>query len=117
MHKTIMTLSSLLLTVLLKTLSVYRHLSLDEIHTAYKAVAGEVSSSDPFIFGPTIDGVEATVHPWIAAANGDVNKVPIMFGTNRDEGSMFCDLQKDATMDDLHDYWNIYDVDAAGQEV
>ena len=92
-------------------------LSLDEIHTAYKAIAGDVSSSDPFIFGPTIDGVEATVHPWITAANDDVNKVPIMFGTNRDEGSMFCDLQKDATMDDLHDYWTLYDVDDAGQEV
>ena len=93
-------------------------LSLDEIHTAYKAVAGDVSSSDPFISGPTIDGVEATVHPWIAAANGDVNKVPIMFGTNRDEGSMFCDLNKGRELwTTCAIIWTLYDVDAAGQEV
>lgn len=92
-------------------------LSLDEIHTAYSAVAQDVLSTDPFILGPTVDGVEATVHPWVAASNGNVNKVPIMFGTNRDEGSMFCDLQEDATLGDLHDFWTMCDVDVAGQEV
>jgi carboxylesterase type B len=92
-------------------------LSLDEIHTAYNAVAGDVITSDPYLSGPTIDGVEATVHPWVAAANGDVNRVPVLFGTNRDEGSMFCDLQEDATLDDLHDYWTTFDVNAADQDV
>jgi carboxylesterase type B/PhoPQ-activated pathogenicity-related protein len=92
-------------------------LSLDEIHTAYNAVAGDVITADPYLSGPTIDGVEATVHPWVAAANGDVNNVPVLFGTNRDEGSMFCDLQEDATLDDLHDYWTTFDVNAADQDV
>jgi carboxylesterase type B len=92
-------------------------LSLDEIHTAYKLVADEVSPSDPFILGPTVDGVEATVHPWVAASNGIVNNVPVMFGTNRDEGSMFCDLPENASLDELHDLWTLYGVDSDGQNI
>ena len=54
-----------------------------------------------------------TQHSWVAAANGDVNKVPVMFGTNRDEGSVFCDLEYDATFDDLHTYWTAFGLDSA----
>eukprot|EP00605_Chrysophyceae_sp_TOSAG23-4_P000639 GSChrysophyteH1.ASY1.ANO1.720.1 assembled CDS len=81
-------------------------LTLDEIHTAFKTIPFDLA--DAFIFGPTVDGVEATVHSWVAAANGDVNRVPVMFGTNRDEGSMFCDLKTDATMEDVSSYWAEY---------
>lgn len=87
-------------------------LTLDEIHSAYKAipsVAGDTFTGDMFIFGPTVDGVEATTHAWIAASQKDgVNNVPVMFGTNRDEGSMFCDLNKDATLDELTAYWDSF---------
>ena len=36
-----------------------------------------------------------------------------MFGTNRDEGSVFCDLEYDATLDDLHAYWAAFGLDSA----
>jgi len=86
-------------------------LSVDDVHTAFKAIP--VIDTEAFIFGPTVDGVEATQHSWVAAANGDVNKVPVMFGTNRDEGSMFCDLSYDATLEDLQTYWTAYGLDSA----
>jgi carboxylesterase type B len=54
---------------------------------------------------PTVDGVELTTHPWIALANGDVADVPILHGTNSDEGSMFSTLPSDATMEQLQDNW------------
>ena len=86
--------------------------SMDEIQAAYKAI--KTSDTDPYIYGPTVDGVEATQPAWLAAATGGVNpNVAILFGTNRDEGSMFCDLKKDATLDDLNAYWTSYGIDPA----
>lgn len=54
---------------------------------------------------PTVDGVELTTHPWISLAKGDVVDVPILHGTNSDEGSMFSTLPSDATMEDLQQDW------------
>jgi para-nitrobenzyl esterase len=59
-------------------------------------------------YNPTVDGVELTTHPWIALANGDVADVPILHGTNLDEGSMFLPLPYDATEVQLHAYWKLY---------
>jgi len=83
-------------------------LSMDDVQKAYKAIY--TPDTDPYIYGPTVDGVEATQPAWLAAANGGVNPVPIMFGTNRDEGSMFCDLNKEATQEDLTAWWKTYSV-------
>ena len=89
-------------------------LSVDAVWAAFKALPA--INVDTYIFGPTVDGVEATTHSWIAAADGDVNPVPVMFGTNRDEGSMFCDLPETATFEELQAYWALYGVDEAGQQ-
>ena len=45
----------------------------------------------PYIpWAPTLDGVEWSVHPYLLAAAGNLSsKVPIMQGTNRDEGATF----------------------------
>merc|ERR1719253_573267 len=44
----------------------------------------------PFIpWSPTIDGVELKEHPWQLARKGKLNKVPILHGTNLDEGAGF----------------------------
>jgi len=83
-------------------------LSMDEIKAAYKAIY--TLDTNPYIYGPTVDGVEATQPAWLAAQNGGVNPVPIMFGTNRDEGSMFCDLNKEANLNDLNAWWDTYKV-------
>jgi carboxylesterase type B len=68
-----------------------------------------IPSPDATIYGyayqPTVDGVEIMTHPWIALANGDIADVPIMHGTNSDEGSMFISLKEDATYEELIAYW------------
>ena len=38
-----------------------------------------------------IDGVELAAHPRVLAAAGKIHDVPIIFGTNRDEGTLFVD--------------------------
>lgn len=55
-----------------------------------------------------VDGVELITHPWIALADGDVADVPILHGTNADEGALFAVLSHQATEDDLHTYWRQY---------
>ena len=64
-----------------------------------------VPGTDYGLFQPTADGVEATTHPWISLSNGQVADVPILHGTNTDEGSMFCPLNHNATSDQLDAYW------------
>jgi carboxylesterase type B len=56
----------------------------------------------------TADFVETVTHPWLFAQAGEVNNVPIMRGTNSDEGSMFCSMSRDASQQDLHEYWTDY---------
>ena len=52
-------------------------------------------------FAPTADFVEISTHPWIALTNNDVNQVPILHGTNTDEGSSFFHLKADCDKEDL----------------
>lgn len=88
-------------------------LTTDEVLTAYHTMpkSGVETGSVYEQWSPTNDGVEAVTHPWISAAAGGVNKVPIMLGTNRDEGSMFVDLPKNATLSELHDFWSLIGLD------
>lgn len=57
---------------------------------------------------PTVDGVELMTHPWIAVANGDVADVPILHGTNGDEGILFTamDERYRVNMSELLTYWS-----------
>ena len=56
-------------------------------------------------YNPTNDGVEITTHPWIALSNGDVRDVPVIVGSNTDEGTLFTALPKDATEQQLVAHW------------
>lgn len=87
-------------------------LTTDEVNTAYHAIKKTgVEDGDVYEqYSPTNDGVEAKTHPWIVAAAGGVNNVPIILGSNRDEGSMFIDIPKNATIVDLHEFWTSIDL-------
>lgn len=56
-------------------------------------------------YAAVVDGVELKTHPWIAVANGDVADVPIMLGTNSDEGAIFTVFPHDGDEEQLHTYW------------
>ena len=40
-------------------------------------------------WSPVIDGVELVAHPAVLASEGEVNQVPVLLGTNADEGTEF----------------------------
>lgn len=65
------------------------------------------------MFCPTADGVEIVTHPWIALANGDVADVPVMHGSNSDEGALFTVLPRDATQEQLNATWSLYGYNTA----
>lgn len=56
-------------------------------------------------YAPVVDGVELTTHPWVMLSNGDVADVPVMFGTNSDEGAIFTVFPHDGNSEQLHNYW------------
>ncbi|GMH79944.1 hypothetical protein TL16_g08331 [Triparma laevis f. inornata] len=62
----------------------------------------------PSGWAPTVDGVELTDHPWNLLVKGLVNfnDVPVIIGTNRDEGAMFTQVLTNGTTEDLIEYWN-----------
>lgn len=83
------------------------HKTTEELYTAsLTIVSTDIAYGTPY--NPTVDGVELTTHPWIALADGGVADVPILHGTNLDEGSMFLPLPYDATEAQLHAYWKLY---------
>ena len=59
-------------------------------------------------YNPTVDGVELTTHPWISATNGDVADVPVLQGSNLDEGSMFLPLSYNCSKVELVAYWSMF---------
>lgn len=79
--------------------------SSDEIFDASLKLPTFDSSVYPNPFCPTSDGVEINTHPWIALANGDVADVPIMLGTNADEGAIFTYVPHRIGLDALHEHW------------
>ena len=48
-----------------------------------------MDSIDKSMWAPTVDGVELTDTPVALLERGQVAQVPMLFGTNRDEGSTF----------------------------
>lgn len=60
----------------------------------------QLDSWDACRWAPTIDGVEMEVHPMVALANGDIaptadgKLIPIILGTNKDEGTSFIGYNK-----------------------
>lgn len=81
--------------------------STDEIFEA----SLKVQSPDPMYYSlpyfPSVDGVELSTHPWISVSEGKVADVPIMHGTNADEGQSFIPLAQNATLDDLLTFWKV----------
>jgi carboxylesterase type B len=57
-------------------------------------------------YAAVVDGVELTTHPWIALSNGNAVDVPIMLGTNSDEGAIFTTFPHDGDEEELHTYWS-----------
>jgi len=55
-------------------------------------------------WSPTVDGVEFTNYVQLLAAAGDIANVPVLFGTNKNEGTQFCNLHYTANETELDDY-------------
>jgi carboxylesterase type B len=54
-------------------------------------------------YAPTVDGVEYAAHPTTLAAQGHFsNPVPVLLGSNENEGVLFNALAKNATSADLN---------------
>jgi len=49
-------------------------------------------------WAPTVDGVELHAHPWQLLKEGKLNKVPVLHGTNRDEGAGFEPLPQNVSV-------------------
>ena len=79
------------------------------------SIALDVYSNNPdpsyTFWSPVCDGVEATTHPWFTIKDAaGVHDVPMMHGTNTDEGAMFTVLDKeDATDKQLRLLWSSVD--------
>lgn len=82
--------------------------SSDAIYEASLEIASlDIAYGTPY--NPTADGVELGTHPWIALSRGDLADVPILHGTNTDEGTMFFPLPEDVGEAGLVSYWKSFD--------
>ena len=65
-------------------------------------------------YAPVVDGVEISTHPFISVANGDIADVPILHGSNTDEGTMFTPptITKSASIDGVKKMWESVGFDA-----
>ncbi|CAE8654246.1 unnamed protein product, partial [Polarella glacialis] len=66
-----------------------RNLGAVELLRACKKILPGAAGNPWLPWAPTVDGVELTEHPWDLARRGQVNKVPLLLGTNTDEGASF----------------------------
>jgi carboxylesterase type B len=80
-------------------------LSTEEVFNAHVTSTESSKYLSPFV--PTADGVEFTTHPWLSLNNGDVADVPVLQGTNADEGILFTalDQRRHVTESELIAYW------------
>jgi len=95
-------------------LSCLLHVKTDDLYAASLAV----ESADPnwgTPWNPTVDGGELRSHPWQRLAAGAVADVPVMHGSNRDEGSMFYNMPKTLDEAGLLAYWGNFHVYTAEQ--
>ena len=60
-----------------------------------------------FGFGPVVDGVELTSHPYLLLQSGDSKDAPFVIGTNSDEGSGFYPLDYNCTDDEVKADWKV----------
>ena len=79
----------------------------EEVYDAHKLIQyndGDIYLS-PFV--PTVDSVEMTTHPWLALSMGEIADVPLLQGTNADEGLLFTalDQRRRVSESELIDYW------------
>lgn len=81
-------------------------LSTQEVFAASLKVEAVHPYAYPYL--PTADGVDLNTHPWIALERGEIADVPILHGTNRDEGAIFLDLPKSATYPEMIEFWKAY---------
>lgn len=81
--------------------------SMNEVYEASLTVPSmDLAYESPW--QPTADFVELDTHPYIALANGDIADVPILHGSNTDEGSMFLPLPLDVDEAGLLLYWKAF---------
>ena len=66
-----------------------------------------LSKKNMFGYAPVVDNVELFTAPWAAVANGEVVDVPIMHGSNSDEGAIFTTLPHDCNQETLEKYWSM----------
>lgn len=80
-------------------------LSTEEVYTAHISTSESEKYLSPFV--PTVDGVELMTHPWLSLTTYDVNDVPVIMGTNSDEGILFTSLdqRRHVTEKELIEYW------------
>ena len=90
------TYSALLANVNCSSVACLQGLSTEALFSAIPAVS----------YAPTADGVEISTHPWLLLGEGKVVDVPILLGSNRDEGTMFVDLPTNASLEELNAYWS-----------
>lgn len=79
--------------------------SSQDVFLASRAIPALPTSCGYNQFSPVVDGVELLTHPWIAAEKGLVHDVPILHGSNTDEGAIFTPLTKSASEEDVTQYW------------
>jgi acetylcholinesterase len=81
-------------------------MSTDDLFHAKVPISDSNVYLSPYV--PTADGVEMTTHPWLSAADGDIADVPIVHGTNSDEGILFTSLEQRyrVNMTELTTYWS-----------
>jgi len=80
--------------------------STKEIMDAARSHRGEaVATHFEIAWAPVVDGVEMTTHPWIALADGSVADVPVIQGSNQDEGALFTPVPKSASLEYVKSYW------------
>jgi para-nitrobenzyl esterase len=86
------------------TVDCLRHLSVDEILAEQSKVLSSISFTKPILgerfrrpepFLPIIDGVLIPQQPTVALVSGNYNQVPVIEGTNHDEGRLFVALEFD----------------------
>ena len=71
-------------------LACLRNVPASALHAAGRHANPGNKGGDGLIdFAPVVDGVVLTESPYSALKNKNVHKIPILFGTNRDEGTEF----------------------------
>jgi len=74
----------------------------DTVFEASKNVPSALTGD--LTWGPVVDGVEILDDPRTLAAQGKFNKVPVLLGTNMDEGTLFLKASHDINVTGMYDF-------------